>query len=420
MNRLLNEEDRKVRQICLPQRMQHVAWELCHQHLSAGHFGNTATAKRMKTRFYFPGMYRKVAEWNQQCNVCVRKQHKIAGQKTVHMDREVGRPLEKCYVDLIGPLEPTQKGNQYILTFEDSFTRWAEAIPIPNKESKTVSQALFDEILSRHGLVEQIHSDMGREFCANIWMEVMQLLGIKWTTTPPYNPRSNRVERFHQTLEAILRTADDFHQKDWDEKLPMALLAYCTSVHSATGKTPFSALYGRQAILPVDMVFGIPDVPCMNLQDASETLQHRLVKSYQTMRTNQRKQTQRIAQQYTGRASKIDVGDRVWYYTPKRTVGETKKLHTSWTGPWVVIQKIAPILVKIKPEFQERPVIVVPLDRLRQYHLVHGSTRAIFTPDDILEDFGDEYAEDLQPVQDAIMPEEVRYGIPICVPEPVE
>ena len=316
----------------------------------------------MKLRFYFPGMFRKVAEWNQQCNICIRKEHRVAGRKDIHIDREVGRPFEKCYIDLIGPLEPTGRGNPYILTFEDSFTRWTEAIPIPNKESRTVSQALVQGIFSRHGLVEQIHSDMGREFCANVWKETMEILGIKWTTTPPYNPRSNRVERFHRTLEAILRTADDYHKTDWDEKLPMALLAYRTSVHTATGQTPFAAMYGRQAILPVDMIFGVPDRERMQLQDANATLQHRLVRAYETMRKNQRKQTQRIAQQYTGRTGQLEIGDRVWYYTPRRTIGETKKLHTSWTGPWVVIQKIAPILVKIRPEMQERPEIVVPMD----------------------------------------------------------
>ena len=41
--------------------------------------------------------------------------------------------------------------------------------------------------------------------------------------------------------------------RDWHEKLPFALLAYRMSVRTSTGATPFSLVYGMEAVLPIEV-----------------------------------------------------------------------------------------------------------------------------------------------------------------------
>jgi hypothetical protein len=41
--------------------------------------------------------------------------------------------------------------------------------------------------------------------------------------------------------------------RDWSEKLPYALWAYRTSVRASTGATPFSLVYGMEAMLPMEV-----------------------------------------------------------------------------------------------------------------------------------------------------------------------
>ena len=44
----------------------------------------------------------------------------------------VKSPWYHVAIDFIGPITPTsQKGNRYILTISDYFTKYAEAIPLP-------------------------------------------------------------------------------------------------------------------------------------------------------------------------------------------------------------------------------------------------------------------------------------------------
>ena len=40
--------------------------------------------------------------------------------------------------------------------------------------------------------------------------------------------------------------------KDWSEYLPFALWGYRTKMHTATRQTPFSLVYGSEAVLPIE------------------------------------------------------------------------------------------------------------------------------------------------------------------------
>ena len=41
--------------------------------------------------------------------------------------------------------------------------------------------------------------------------------------------------------------------KDWHEKLPFTLHAYRTVVRTSTKATPFSLVYGMEAVLPIEV-----------------------------------------------------------------------------------------------------------------------------------------------------------------------
>ena len=41
--------------------------------------------------------------------------------------------------------------------------------------------------------------------------------------------------------------------KDWHEYLPFALCAYCTSVRTPIGVTPYSLVYGMEAVFPAEV-----------------------------------------------------------------------------------------------------------------------------------------------------------------------
>ncbi|KAL6327438.1 hypothetical protein AAG906_019751 [Vitis piasezkii] len=63
------------------------------------------------------------------------------------------------------------------------------------------------------------------------------------------------VEAANKNIKRILRKMVET-SRDWLEKLPFALWAYRTSFRTSTGATPYSLVYGMEAVLPVETEMG--------------------------------------------------------------------------------------------------------------------------------------------------------------------
>uniref|UniRef100_A0A2N9GD38 Reverse transcriptase domain-containing protein n=1 Tax=Fagus sylvatica TaxID=28930 RepID=A0A2N9GD38_FAGSY len=69
----------------------------------------------------------------------------------------------------------------------------------------------------------------------------------------PYRPKMNgAVEAANKNVKKILSKMTETY-KDWHEHLPYALCAYRTSVRTSVGATPYSLVYGMEAVLPVEV-----------------------------------------------------------------------------------------------------------------------------------------------------------------------
>ena len=89
--------------------------------------------------------------------------------------------------------------------------------------------------------------------------ETCLLLGVQKTRTSPYHPQSDGlIERFNRTLLNMLSIAAVENERDWDLRVPLLMLAYRTSTQESTGCTPFYLMFGREARLPADVMFGLP------------------------------------------------------------------------------------------------------------------------------------------------------------------
>ena len=47
-------------------------------------------------------------------------------------------------IDLIGPLPTTTKGNKYVVTLVEYFSKWPEAAPLQDKSAASVAQFLYE------------------------------------------------------------------------------------------------------------------------------------------------------------------------------------------------------------------------------------------------------------------------------------
>uniref|UniRef100_A0A8C5MQV2 Integrase catalytic domain-containing protein n=1 Tax=Leptobrachium leishanense TaxID=445787 RepID=A0A8C5MQV2_9ANUR len=136
-------------------------------------------------------------------------------------------------------------GKKYILTVVDYATRYPEAVALRDIHTETVAGALL-QIFYRVGFPQEILSDQGTQFTAEVTQQLWRLCGIKPLYSSPYHPQTNGLcEWFNGTLKQLLRTFTMSH-KDWERHLPHLLFAYREVPQEATGFSPFELLYGRR------------------------------------------------------------------------------------------------------------------------------------------------------------------------------
>ena len=92
------------------------------------------------------------------------------------------------------------------------------------------------------------------------------MLDIDKTRTTSYHPQSDgMVERMNRTFKDMLSTYVSANQKDWDEHLQLVCMAYRSAEHESTGYSPNFMLFGRENVLPKELIAGVP--PCNRHSD---------------------------------------------------------------------------------------------------------------------------------------------------------
>ena len=132
-------------------------------------------------------------------------------------------------------------------------TRFPEAIPFRNISAKAIVKALI-KFFTLVGLPKSIQSDQGSNFMSGLFQQVMDDLGIKQYRSSTYHPESQgALERFHQTLENMIRSYCFDTNRDWNEGVHLLLFAVRESVQESLGLSPFELVFGHSVRGPLKL-----------------------------------------------------------------------------------------------------------------------------------------------------------------------
>ncbi|GLV37525.1 uncharacterized protein CBL_20337 [Carabus blaptoides fortunei] len=95
----------------------------------AGHQGVTKTYHLMKIRMYWQNMNQDIKDYIKKYHSCNKR--KTTNQKPAHLQRfqEIKCPFQLTAMDIVGTFVTSDSGNRYVLTFQDYFIKYPEAIP---------------------------------------------------------------------------------------------------------------------------------------------------------------------------------------------------------------------------------------------------------------------------------------------------
>ena len=108
------------------------------------------------------------------CGRCQEKNKKLQKSSgTLHPIPVKPQFWQQVGMDLVGPLNETPRGNKYIVTLTDYFTKWVEAAPLPDKSAASVAQFIYS-VMCRYGHPEVLSTDQGREFVNELSQSCIQ------------------------------------------------------------------------------------------------------------------------------------------------------------------------------------------------------------------------------------------------------
>jgi hypothetical protein len=369
-----DDDKNRHKQLVVPKNKQIEVLHYLHDIPTAAHLGAEKTLEKVRQTFYWSGMKDDIQSYCLHCSQCTAR-------KTVKPARSplgssaASEPLERCAIDIFGPLPKTKDGNSYVLVICDCFTRWTEAIPLPNQEAGTIAKAFVDHYVSRFGVPMVIHSDQGRNFTSKLFSDMCDLLQIHHTKSTPLHPQSNGlVERFNRTLATMLTMYCAENQSSWDKYLPQVMLAYRSSINSSTGQTPNKMVFGRDVILPIQACIGLPPTDTLptgftdSPEDYVTELRQQLALIHSKAREVLKTKTEYRKRHYDlyARRRSFMMGDHVWVHDPTRRPGICSKLSPRWKGPCLITSKIDDLVYLVKRSAKVK-AMPIHIDRLMKY-----------------------------------------------------
>ena len=216
------------------------------------HPGIKGTLRLVRERFVWPGMNKDVRVWSQNCVNCQRGKITRHNSTPVTQIPTMGAKFDEIHMDIVGPL-PHSRGCQYLLTIIDRFSRWLEAIPLPETSAQTVADAFLHNWVGRFGVPRTLTTDRGSNFQSNLFKKLLKSLGIVHISTTSYHPCANGlIERPHRRIKEALKAHSA--NSSWYEVLPFILLQMRTTPREDSDCSPSQTTFGHPLRLPIDLV----------------------------------------------------------------------------------------------------------------------------------------------------------------------
>ncbi|KAL0454705.1 UNVERIFIED_CONTAM: hypothetical protein Slati_0809700 [Sesamum latifolium] len=216
-------------------------------------------------------------------------------------------PFTQWGIDIVGPFPLAAGQRKFLLVAIDYFTKWVEAEPLTRITEGEVMKFIWKNIAKIH------HSGSSSS--------------------------QRQVEVTNRILVQGIKRRQERVGGNWAEESTSVLWAYRTTPRGSTGESPFSLVYGTEAIIPAEL--GIPSHRVMNFsEECNENLLRENLDLIEELREKAFLRIQRYMNIMINSCNKrvksrsFQVGDLVLQRADAlKPIG---KLDPTWEGPYKV------------------------------------------------------------------------------------
>jgi len=160
---------------------------------------------------------------------------------------------------------------KYLVVAIEYFTKWIEAEPVAQITAHKIESFVWKSIVCRFGVPKRLVSDNGTQFASHLLRKLCEEVGIQQVFASVEHPQTNgQVESANRVLLRGLKRRLEKAKGSWAEEVPRIVWAYHTTEQSGTHETPFSLVYGCDAMIPVEIQESSPRFQNFVAEDSNE------------------------------------------------------------------------------------------------------------------------------------------------------
>ncbi len=147
--------------------------------------GYAIAQKILCTGYFWPSLFKDCIYVVQKCHNSQIFDRKMRAPPTRLHPIIVVSPFAKWGINFITCNRHSMGGHAYIILAVDYFTKWAEAMPTFSADGKTAATFIFNHIISRFGVPQDIITDHGSHLRKIMMTELTDQLGLRHDSSTP-------------------------------------------------------------------------------------------------------------------------------------------------------------------------------------------------------------------------------------------
>ena len=212
------------------------------------HPGITKMIQECRSKYYYPGLAKRIKQWVMQCEDCIKYKRINNSQirpKMINETEHVLGPEDILEIDIL-PNLPKSAGYQNIVTMIDVFYRYLFAYATQNVTAQTIGRCIVD-VMTRHAyLPTLILSEKGSQFRSEVVAGITQILEIQISHASTKHAQTIGIlERTHASIKTALKISTGERRSMWHKYVQIAVMNYNTTYHETLGCEPSTVFHGR-------------------------------------------------------------------------------------------------------------------------------------------------------------------------------
>ncbi|GMF36802.1 unnamed protein product [Phytophthora fragariaefolia] len=143
--------------LVIPDALRSDTLPYAHEDFQGGHQGITRTYEKLRSEFYWPRMYANVEHYVKECVDCASGKDVLQTQGPGNI--EPRRPSEVVSMNFVTHMPESERGNTFILLFQDAFSGFVMCKPMRSTTAQDVADVYEECVFRRFGASSMARHD---------------------------------------------------------------------------------------------------------------------------------------------------------------------------------------------------------------------------------------------------------------------